>query len=251
MPLVPITAPCYGCLPLPRQRGISLLIVMVFVMLSMLLALWASRTALFSEMVVGNDADYQRAFEAAQALLQDAEFDIGSTPKTCPLCPRLQVYGNPAKAPLKFPEIEGDDYQALIHAIKEKGGSKNCYQGICSPRKESEDWSLEAIHQQGLPMAGIGARYGEYTMANHENNPNPLLNWEKSKPNEQVKAWYWVEVLPYVHIGKDVPLELHPERYTPYGTVRVVFRINALAKGLKKNTQVLLQQIYVQHYVKE
>ena len=48
-----------------RQRGIALFVVLVFVMLSMLLALWASRTSLFNEMVVGNDADYQRAFEAA------------------------------------------------------------------------------------------------------------------------------------------------------------------------------------------
>ena len=59
-----------------RQRGVALFVVIVFVMLSMLLALWASRTSLFNEMLVGNDADYQRAFEAAQALLQDAELDI-------------------------------------------------------------------------------------------------------------------------------------------------------------------------------
>lgn len=59
-----------------RQKGIALFIVVVLVMLSMLLALWASRSALFNEMFVGNDADYQRALEAAQALLQDAELDI-------------------------------------------------------------------------------------------------------------------------------------------------------------------------------
>ena len=59
-----------------KQRGISLYVVAVFVMLSMLLALWASRTSLFNEMIVGNDADYQRALEAAQALMQDAELDI-------------------------------------------------------------------------------------------------------------------------------------------------------------------------------
>ena len=59
-----------------KQRGISLFIVIVFVMLSMLLALWASRTSLFNELIISNDADYQRAFEAAQATLQDAELDI-------------------------------------------------------------------------------------------------------------------------------------------------------------------------------
>ena len=58
------------------QRGVALFVVIIFMTLSVLLALWASRSALFGEMVVGNDADYQRAFEAAQALLQDAELDI-------------------------------------------------------------------------------------------------------------------------------------------------------------------------------
>ena len=52
---------------LHHQRGISFFVVIVLVMLSMLLALWGARTSLFSEMIVGNDADYQRAFEAAQA----------------------------------------------------------------------------------------------------------------------------------------------------------------------------------------
>lgn len=59
-----------------RQHGVALFVVLVAVMLSTLLALWASRTSLFNEMVVSNDADYQRAFEAAQALMQDAELDI-------------------------------------------------------------------------------------------------------------------------------------------------------------------------------
>src|SRR2546427_2348398 len=62
-----------------QQRGVALFVVIIFVMLSMLLALWASRTSLFNELVVGNDADYQRAYEAAQALLQDAELDRKST----------------------------------------------------------------------------------------------------------------------------------------------------------------------------
>ena len=59
-----------------NQQGISLYVVIVIVLLSMLLALWSSRTALFNEMIVGNDADYQRAYEAAQAMIQDAELDI-------------------------------------------------------------------------------------------------------------------------------------------------------------------------------
>ncbi len=63
--------------PRPRnQQGIALYTVLIIVVLSMLLALWASRTAWFSEIVLGNDVDYQRTFEAAQAMLQDAEQDL-------------------------------------------------------------------------------------------------------------------------------------------------------------------------------
>ena len=47
------------------QRGISLFIVIVIVLLSTLLAQWSSRTAFVNEMVVGSVADYQPAFEAA------------------------------------------------------------------------------------------------------------------------------------------------------------------------------------------
>ena len=51
-----------------QQRGVALFVVIVFVLLSMLLALWAARSSLLNEMVVGNDVDYKRAYEAAQAL---------------------------------------------------------------------------------------------------------------------------------------------------------------------------------------
>ena len=59
-----------------HQQGISLIVILVVVMLAMLLALWAARSALFNQIIVSNDADYQRAFSAAQAMLQDAELDI-------------------------------------------------------------------------------------------------------------------------------------------------------------------------------
>ena len=90
------------------QKGVSLFVVIVFVMLSMLLALWASRTSLFNEMLVGNDADYQRAFEAAQALLQDAELDIrGETADgtVCAAATCRDKQGSAPKIPLETQEV--------------------------------------------------------------------------------------------------------------------------------------------------
>ncbi|MEO8248504.1 MAG: PilX N-terminal domain-containing pilus assembly protein, partial [Burkholderiales bacterium] len=48
-----------------RQRGVSIFVVLVMVLLTTLMMLWAGRTALFNELVTGNDSDYQRALEAA------------------------------------------------------------------------------------------------------------------------------------------------------------------------------------------
>ena len=69
-----------------KQQGIALYVVIVLVLLSMLLALWAARSSLFNELLLGNDADYQRTFEAAQAMLQDAEFDIRGTKADGSIC---------------------------------------------------------------------------------------------------------------------------------------------------------------------
>ncbi len=91
-----------------RQRGISLLVVMIVVLLSSLLALWAFRTSLVNEAIVGNDADYQRAFEAAQAMVQDAELDIrGERPDGSSCTGVAAVEGGDAAAAARICRIAG------------------------------------------------------------------------------------------------------------------------------------------------
>ena len=59
-----------------RQRGVSLVIVLVLMLLSALLVMGGARITYLNEFMAGNDTDYQRAFEAAQMMLQNAELDI-------------------------------------------------------------------------------------------------------------------------------------------------------------------------------
>ena len=148
-----------------RERGIALFVVIVFVMLSMLLALWASRTAIFNEMVVGNDADYQRAFEAAQSLIQDAELDI-------------QQFDTKDYRP--------DDNAALTAVIdgnivgfsNQRSTSPFCENGLCVKRLGRQDlWnnhtdttkaddhevSFEQMTRANNAGKRGGARYGAFT----------------------------------------------------------------------------------------
>lgn len=222
----------------PRQSGISLLIVIVIVLLTMLMAVWASRTALFNELIVGNDADYQRTFEAAQAMLQDAELDIlGQTANgnTCApsatdgkICRRLGA--------VWFIDEE-KDFVGLL-ATLEAQPNVPCTLGICAKRTGKQDFWNDATVLAQMRQAGVGARYGEFTGAQKGSFSNAILQTTAAGAG----AWYWVEVMPYsssesglITNDPNAPklvLNLNPT---------VVYRITAMAQGLKPSTQVVLQ----------
>ena len=245
-----------------RQRGISLFVVIVFVLLSMLLALWASRTSLFNEMVVSNDADYQRAFEAAQALLQDAELDIRGENADGSMCTGTNDVCRTTTAD-KIP-LETQDVGPLL-AVLDKEPTK-CRNGLCTKRTGRQDFwnyttatspapaSLQPgeVTLNAMATAGIGARYGQFTgaaLGTSASPANPILA-DTSAANRG--GWYWIEVLPYDESSKSSNLiqgsgtGLLPLNLTP----SVVYRITALAYGRKTNiagnpvTVVVLQETY-------
>ena len=242
----------------PRQRGVALFVVIVFVMLSMLLALWASRTSLFNEMVVGNDADYQRAFEAAQALLQDAELDIrrefaDGTPCTAATCRDLVASAD------KIP-VDAQEVTPLLASLDTQ--TTKCRTGLCTKRTGRQDfWNYTSatnplptdlkageVKLEDMTQPGIGARYGQYTGATKgsvTSQANPILQWDASTPINQ-GGWYWIELLTYDKSSSSLiidptkpdvlPLNLNPN---------VAYRITALAYGRKPSTMAVLQQTYV------
>lgn len=59
-----------------RQRGVTLVIVLILLVIVTLLGVGAARIALLSERSTRNERDYQVAWQAAEAALMDAQFDI-------------------------------------------------------------------------------------------------------------------------------------------------------------------------------
>jgi len=248
--------PSFHWRPRQQQRGVALFVVIVFVMLSMLLALWASRTSLFNEMLVGNDADYQRAFEAAQALLQDAELDIrGETPdgRACTAAGCRDKISGADKIPL--------DPQEVVPLLADLDTqTTKCRSGLCAKRTGRQDfWNYTSattpaptalqpgeVKLEDMTVNTVGARYGQYTGAlvgNTSNPANPILA-DTSAPNRG--GWYWIEILPYDESSKNTgiivggPSNLLPLNIKP----NVVYRITALAFGRKPGTIAVLQQTY-------
>ena len=247
----------------PRQRGVALFVVIVFVMLSMLLALWSSRTSLFNEMLVGNDADYQRAFEAAQALLQDAELDIRGENANGSVCTSANCREKIADAP-KIP-LESQEVTPLLADLDTKTTAK-CSYGLCTKRTGRQDfWNKKdetelvagEFSLASMAKANVGARYGQFsgaTLGSTSSPANPILA-DRSAADRG--GWYWIEVMRYDESSKNSGLIVGTA-----GTVaknlltlnlnpNVVYRITAVAYGRKGNTMAVLQQTYARQVTKD
>jgi type IV pilus assembly protein PilX len=248
--------------PHQRQRGVALFVVIVLVMLSMLLAVWSSRTSLFNEMLVGNDADYQRAFEAAQALLQDAELDIRGENPNGGVCTSSKCRNNvtgAARIPLDPQEVTPLLAELDQEATKCKNGlcAKRTgrqdfwnYVGTITPAAAAGEFSLAAMSKDN-----VGARYGDYSGATLGNTSSPASPILADRSANNRGGWYWIEVMYYDESSKNsglivgststkglLSLNLKPN---------VVYRITALAYGRKSTTMAVLQQTYARQIRKD
>lgn len=252
-----------------RQEGVALFVVIVFVMLSMLLALWASRTSMFNEMVLGNDADYQRAFEAAQALIQDAELDIRGEKADGSDCkipsPTACRGGRTGVAQIPL-QMEGKEGAAELWADLEGiTAGPRCLNALCLKRTGRQDFWNNISDKTDptvdftlaeMMVPNIGARYGEYSGAPLSADPadpngNPILR-DRSANNRG--GWYWIEVLPYASdADKSAVVAGGPNNLPLKMTPNVVYRITAVAHGRKFRseagvdipiTQAVIQQTY-------
>ena len=245
-----------------REQGIALFTIIIFVLLTMLVALWASRTAIFNELLVGNDVNYQRAYEAAQSLIQDAELDIrgetadgknyctATAPSPADPANRHNVICRLGTDIAKFPSEEmevGPMLSSLDNMLPLR-----CKDGICGKQVGKQDFWNNQDEAQGptlnqMTAATIGARYGEYTGAPKGATSNPIL----AETDSQKGGWYWVEVMPYdPSAGNSGLLTNGSSNLAMHLKPNVVYRITALAYG-KKNTMVVLQQTYARQVSKD
>ena len=175
-------------------------------LLSALIALGSSRTALLAEMAVGHDSDHQRALEAAQAMLRDAELEIrGVRP------------GDTTPGRIRYPRNvdEWIELQAALGA-----STPSCLGGIClSDRVRPYFWTDPAAFDAMKRVAG-----------------GPSAETTRT-------SWYWVELLPYdmaasTHGGQ-------AEALAPDGATPFIYRVTAAAQGRKPGTRAVVQTTLV------
>ncbi len=212
-----------------RQQGISLIIVLVMMLLSSLLVIGGSRLTYMNEFLAGNDSDYQRAFEAAQILMRDAELDIQDTA------------ANLRPDNLSLSKMDNELILNLMDAAL-SAGATTCANGVCtnlgnaaSGDPATSFWN-DAAQLTTFTSGNRGAFYGQWTGATaNVANANPIVS-----ANNPRRAWYWIEILPYSGISAGWAQDCAPTM----GAGKYFFRITAVALG-RQGVPAVVQEVFV------
>lgn len=210
-----------------NQQGVSLIIVMVIMLLSTLLVLGGSRVANLNELLAGSEGDQQRAFEAAQMLLKDAELDIQATNT------------NLRPENMSLSKLDNELLLNLRDAAIAAGAAP-CANAVCvnlgnltSGDPATSFWNNPTLLATYTANT-VGARYGQFSGATAPTvgNSNPIVAGNQ--------AWYWIELLPFSGHSADWTQDCVPTK----GSAQFLFRITALALG-RNGVPTVVQEIFV------
>lgn len=230
----------------PGQQGVSLLIVVVMTLLCALLVLAGAQIVRLSEMLAGNDSEGTRGFEAAEALLRDAELDVlglGPQGQVCRPDPGWVGCRNPATTTTLPRTLADFDVLAQQLTLREPP----CADGLClslgaaaTAESGAGFWRNEQTLGTFVAASG-GVPYGRYSGAPAAAGAgNPLLLSSAARG-----AWYWVEVLPYstgaAAAGGDLAI------WSPTPADPFIFRITAVVHGRRSGATTVLQTLLVRH----
>lgn len=197
-----------------RATGFALITALVMLLVITILAIGGARLAIDSKRMSRNQRDTDIAFQAAEAALRDAEYDIQNASA-----------GNGAAT---------NSRSAIFDPTKTTGfpgsgcntggpGTTTPYQGLCQPAPDGTTgvWNTVSWSTSGTVQT-VG--FGDFTGRNFPTGTG-LLPAQKPR--------YIIEVLPDRTIGGNVQ-----------GPASFLYRITAVGWGPNKGAQVMLQSIY-------
>lgn len=196
------------CFARSRQRGVTLVVVLLILVVVTILGIGGAQIALLGERSTRYDRDYLIASQAAEAALMDAEFDIRG--------PNAKV-GNRVAL-----------FDQANTGIFLPGCSANsATRGLCEPNADSVKpvWAVVDFMDDDVATART-AEFGEFTGRAFDAGSAGV------KPAR--KPRYVVEVVPDGDRGNSA-------KYDPSKPPAVMYRITSLGFGPREETQVAMQ----------
>ncbi len=191
--------------PHVRQRGLSLVVVMVLLVIVSLLGISGAQLSMMTERGARNDRDTQVAWQAAEAALMDAEFDMRG-PGTAT---RAAVFAADNMA--AFP------YQAC--------GTSGNSKGLCDPADllGKPLWLTTDLAADNAPLT----EYGAFTGRDFPSGSQALLPSKKPR--------YMIEILPDRQAFGDASGSREK---------KFVYRVTSIGFGNRPDLQAVMQMVF-------
>ena len=200
-----LRTPANGLQPF-GQRGFSLITTLILLVIVTVLGVAASQLALMSERSTRFDRDQQIAFQAAEAALLDAEFDIRG--------PNTSANSRVAQF----------SPQSALGFVDGCGDTSN-QRGMCMPAAEGQKPIWYQVNFTDTSAGARTVRFGEFTGRSFSAGSTGLRS--------EIEPRYIIEVLPDTSsVGGSANVQKN------------VFRVTAMGFGPRRETQAVVQMIF-------
>jgi len=197
----------------PAQRGFSLIVVLLMLVVAMVLGIGAAQVSLVGERSARNDRDTEVAFQAAEAALVDAERDVlGPNPDAAQ---RLCLFN-------------GGDISAFVPAC----GGAGIRQGLCAPVEAGDKPAWIAANFAAASTTSVA--YGTFTGQSFAWGDEATKASAGTLPARAPR--YIVEAVRNFGGWQTDQLQGASARSASY-----LFRVTAIGFGVQEDTQVVLQ----------
>jgi type IV pilus assembly protein PilX len=206
----PLNSACFLDKKTMRQnRGASLIIVMLILVVVSILGVGSIQIAMMAERGTRNDRDMQLAWQAAEAALVDAEFDIEGLPASSG-SKRNNIFKLSQTDTTKFIENCGTSGESI---------------GLCSLNETDRSaWITVDFTVTGSKAATTS--FGQFT---ERQFPSGEAGIQPAKPPR-----YIIEPIPDPNYSRTLE---------PVG-MKYIYRVTAMGFGPSEKTQAVLQMVY-------
>jgi type IV pilus assembly protein PilX len=255
-----------------RQKGVSLFVVLVILLLALVVVLGALAVGNIHESAVGNQADHQRTYAAAEALLNAGQQDIllnnglycqsGGLGESGTNNTLKQSSGAASECVMRYP-ANATDYMQLINNSSFIGGLNHCgstdtFRGVCiseSPTKNT--FTTTAVNNGGAQVLSNGAGYHQFsatldavkwggdTQIGVDAGSKTSLTLGDGSATQNFRGVYWVEIFPYNSMSAAITGGMPANVPVPDSMFPFIFRITAMAQGLRGGSVAVLRMYYV------
>lgn len=187
-----------------RQRGFSLVTTLILLVVVTVLGVGASQIVLMSERATRFDRDTQIAFQAAEAALLDAEFDIR---------------GPNASANQRIATFTSSSGLGFID-----GCGTGTARGLCMPAADGQKPVWYTVDFTDESSSAKTVKFGDFTGRTFATGSTGI--------RPETPPRYIIEAIPDTAGGRSASAQ------------KTLFRVTAMGFGPRKETQVVLQMIF-------